>query len=591
MFNKEKKFLIRSSGDILGPYTKDEVTNLIKNKKISVFDEVTEPFKIWMYLEHHSDFEKIVNSMNIQASLTNFLTQISSKISISKSRTREDTQKNTQKDILQEGATSKNLPETNFKPISDTIQSEVKKTHLQPTVQTTERTALSPNLKYKKKKLNKKIGFAIKFSWQLIAISSFLVVGFILYQISYIPIKKKNKLLTELNLKGKNYYKAGDFKQALPFFEKAQAYLTEEDKFSFAVLLLQNNQLEKSLMIKEEITNPAIQQKDSWTLFEGLSYFYSRKYSKAEISFHNVISKNNNQTLNQALLNLALLKLENRQYNAVINQINQLLRRSFERDIVWYLKALYLLNQKKMSELENYLINDLALETKKQSFIIEFKQELLFLLAYTYMKAGKMEEKNEVIKKLLNQDPYFSEEFNYSPLIAKNKLNWKLLYPYCNEIFYSNTEENLTQALYGFCLIKTNQIQQASSYIERAKAKDPGNSLFLSLYVYLLMSEKKSHQKIEQTLSTINYDNQLTKENALSFIIKARFFEQAKYWDSALLVWKDLINQNVGHISGLSGISFNSYQIGETTEGDFYRKKVLTRYPYHTKVLPFKEIP
>ena len=594
MSDTKNKFLIKSSGEILGPYSKEELITLIKKGKISIFDEVTEPFKIWIFLENHIDFKKAVQSMNIQTRLTNFLTQISTGGSLSKSKPKDKIKTADTKSFTQ---TQKDLPqEVSFNLISESDQTQTK-TAKKISVQRVDNPHLKQHktIEQKEEKLRKKFGFLVGFTWKLIILASVLILAFLLYKISYIPIKRKKEIIKELNLKGKNYYDAGNFKKAFPFFEKAQSYLTNEEKFSFAILLLHNNQLEKANLIKKEITDPALLQKETWTLFEGLSYFYSRKYSEAERSFQNVILKNNKETMNQALLNLALLKLETRQYNEFINETKQLLKRSFQRGIMWYLEALSFLKEDNLPKLEYYLLNRLGLaETSsnlqaKKPFIIEYRQELLFLLAYTYMKKGNTTEKHITIKRLLNQDPYFIEEYGYSPFIAKNKLNWTLLYPYCNEMFNVNPKESLTQALYGLCLIKTNQRKKAGIYIEKVRSQEPENSLFIALYAYLLMVEKEKTQKIEQVFSLINYESKSTRENNLPFIIKARFFEQSEYWDSALLVWKDLIGKDMNHISALTGISFNSYQIGDDSTGSFYRKKVLSKYyPYNLKLLPLE---
>lgn len=585
MSDIERKYLIRSSGEVLGPYNKQEVIALIKKSKISIFDEVAEPFKIWMYLENHSEFKKIVQSMNIQTRLTNFLTQVSHRISISKTKTKENT------DAKEENLsqTQKTIPEdVSFNLVPEATQTSMKsKLKVRKKISSQKAPVLSLPDK-QEEKLEKKIGFLVRSGWRLIILCSFLVAGGILYKISYVPIKKKNQIIKELNTTGKKYYKSGDFNRALPFFERAADYLTQEEKFSYAALLLQNNQPERSSLIRGGITDPAVRGRADWILLEGLGDFYSRRYSKAEKSFQNVILKNNKQTLNQALLNLALLKLESRQYNELINEIKELLDRSFDRGMIWYLKALYFAALGKSSDLENYLIDNLGLEDTNSPLSIEFKQELLFLLAYAYMKNGKTEEQNSVVQKLLNQDPYFIEEYYYSPLIAKNKLNWRLLYPYCNEILNANPERSLIQALYSLCLIKTNQAEEAKPLLEKIKSQEPENALFLSLYAYLLMAQKESPHKIEAVFSLINYDSPSVKENNLAFIMKARFFEQNEYWDSALLVWKDLMRKDIGSLSVWAGLSFNSYQIGDKNTAGFYKKKVLDKYPYHTKVLPLE---
>ena len=569
----KNKFLVKSSQKVLGPYSKEELITLIKKGKVSIFAEVTEPFKIWTFLENHEEFKKTIQSMNIQTRLTNFLTKVSRGISVSKTQTEKHT--SSYKTPTQENTSKK----TNFNSISKPKPINIKRVP-HPPVQRTQKMTPQSTEEEIEEKLEKRIGFAVRGLWKLIILSSFFLVLFVGYNLFYIPTQQKKEILKNLQSKGKKYYEIGAFQQALPFFEQAKTYLSDEEKFSLAILLLHNNQIEKANLVKNEIVNSSLLQKSEGTLLKGLLAFYSRQHSLAEKSFQDVILQKNKNTMDQARLNLALLKLETRQYNEFAMEVKQLLNRSYQREIIWYLEALSFLKTNNISGLESYLLR-LGLNESRKPF--EYRQEMFLLLSYSFMKAGKEAEQEEAITKLLNQDPYFIEEYSYSPLIAKNKLNWTKIYPYCREIFRSDPQKSLYQALYGLCLIKTNQLNQAKINIEKAKNQEPENSLFISLYAYLLIHQKESSQKIEQTLSLINYES--SSINKLPLIMKARFFEKDKYWDSALLVWKDLLNKDSSHLSALAGIAFSSYQAGDTKTGGFYRKKVLNEYPYHIKLL------
>ena len=592
MSDSNQLFLIRSSNEILGPYNKEEIITLIKKGKISIFDEVTEPYKIWSYLESHKEFEKTVRSMNIQTRLTNFLTHISHRISISRTSTKtsDKTKTFTETSQFNSDQIKKKYPEVSFNLVPEKTETFIKPTlKIKKKILSSEEKkekAKEKLLKEQEEKKRKQIGFLVKLSWKLVILASFSIIGLIVYNLSYLPIKEKQKLLEELNKQGKNYYKHGNFKKALPFFEKVQTYLTQEEKFTLSILLLQNDQLAESILTKKEITNQKILKTESWTLLEGLIHFYSRNYSKANKSFSDVILKNNKQTKSIAQLNLILLKLENKQYNELRNEITELSKVSFNRGILWYLRGLYLLKKKQASELENYLTTHLNLENKK-TWIIEYKQELLFLLAYSYMKNGKSELIESTLKKSLNQDPYFVEEYQYDALIAKNKLTWSVLYPYCKETYNSQPESSMIQAFYGFCLIKINQLQKAKTYIEKAIHQEAHNSLFLSLQAYLLMVQNQSTQKIDQVFSLIDEDSPSSKENNLALILKAHHLEKNQYWNSALGIWKDLNKKDINNLSALAGISYNSYKTDDKVTGNFYRKKVLNIYPHYIKVLPF----
>lgn len=61
--NSEKKWLIKSEGKILGPYTFDQVTDLIRKKQLSLIDEIRDPETRWLYVRENPEFKNIVEEM------------------------------------------------------------------------------------------------------------------------------------------------------------------------------------------------------------------------------------------------------------------------------------------------------------------------------------------------------------------------------------------------------------------------------------------------------------------------------------------------------------------------------------------------
>ena len=290
--------------------------------------------------------------------------------------------------------------------------------------------------------------------------------------------------------------------------------------------------------------------------------------------------------LNVAFLNLALQAWEQGDYNRSVDYLdNQLLTRGFNRDILFYLKALNLLFQKKLNQLEKYIVNELDLE--KNSFIKEFKQEFYLLLAFISTENKNKEQANFYIKKLLNEDPFLYQEYNYSPYIIKTTvLNWSYLYSYCQEISNFNSNYSLSKALLGFCQIKTNNFTLADNSIKQAKNIDPENPLFLALSSYLLMSKNKDSTQSEQIFSLINYEK---TRDTLPFFLKAHFLEEKGEWGNALIVWEKLLSLEPNNLSGVAGVAFNNYQLGKTSVANIYTKKALEEYPHYVKLLPYKK--
>ncbi|MCZ0932870.1 MAG: hypothetical protein OXJ52_06950, partial [Oligoflexia bacterium] len=434
--------------------------------------------------------------------------------------------------------------------------------------------------------IRKKITFFIKWSWKMIILGVLLIGVYIFYKEFYQPMKQKRITKSDLHSKGFAFYEAGNFKKALPFFERAYSnnLLSADEKILLASLLIQEDKMSKALIIKNELLDsPSFKQKNG-VLLDSLLAYYQKDYSHFKNKLEKFIKNSQNKSsIDIALLNLALFNWETRNYKKSIDYLDQLLTRGFDRNIVFYLTALNLLSQKKLDELEAYIIEDLSLE--KNTFIKEFKQEFYFLLAYIYMKKQDKQKLNSYITKLLNEDPFLYQEYSYSSFIAKNHLfNWNYFYIHCREIFDFAKDNSLFKALYGFCYLKANNLKPSANYIKQAVNAEAQNPLFLALHSYLIMTEDNDAFQLKQIFPLINYKETIFP---LPFILKARFLENQEEWADALSVWKQLLSFNPNNLSGVAGVAFNNYQLGDTAVGNIYAKKTLAEYPYYVKILSY----
>lgn len=523
---KEHRFLICSSKEILGPYSKEEVIELIKNGSISIFDEVTEPYGIWQYLDSHKEFKKVIRSINVQTRLSNFLTRITDKMTTTGKT--KDTKSKTEETIPLTEKEKALAKETTYNVVklSKAQKKEVKSYISQ---------------KESQQRVRKKINRIVNIIWQAVFGIALLTIGFIGYQIFYLPIQERKQISQDFTEKGSKFYNFGWYEQALPYFEAAysQGLLKSEDKLSFSTLLMHRNQIQRAIVVKKEISDKSVLEGNQGIMLDGLISFYDEEHSKAEKIFQDIISKSGNDDLAKAaLVNLALLKWTVGQTQESSKSIDALLQKGFDRDVVWYLKALNFLTLNKLEELKTYLEEELAL-ISDSPFVVEFKQELYLLLSYIYMKNNEIQKLKITVNKLLNEDPFLNENYKYDPLIYIQKLSWDHLRPYCKDISNYQKGDNLLQALYAFCLIKTSKLRQAEGVVKAVEKKEPQNPLFLSLYAYLLMSQAEAQEKVEQVFALINYGN-LTKDQALPFILQAHFLEKKDLYTVALSVFSTL---------------------------------------------------
>ena len=585
--SEEKKFLIRSAGEILGPFSKQEVIDLIKRSQISIFDEVAEPFSIWWYLQDHQDFKKIVYSMDVQTRLTNFITQISGKITnISQTKKTEGeglTQTNTE--TLDQ---TKSQTGDGVKAVG--LDVEKKQSADEASFEVLDQPKSSPpsSAKYRSRLESEeavriKVSWLVRISWYLVLLFSLSVGVYVIYKEAIVPAQKKQKVRERIQSRGLKFYKAGDHRQALPYFEEADLknILQEEEKLLLASLFIQEGKIQRASGIVKQLSNDSPSKSTDWFLLQGLLSFFQNNFPEAEKNF-NFAKKQKPQL---SLLNLALLKWKTGDYKTSVSYLDQLLKIGYERDIVFYLKALNLLFQNQITELVSYIDQEIHLD--ESSGFIEYKQELYLILAYVHGREGKTEELEKLIQLLLNEDPFFGKEYQYNSFLAVKALNWNVLYPYCQSIFESDPKNNLFNALYGFCHLKVGNLKQGSRYIEQAKNRAPEAPLFLSLYAYLLMLQDRDIQ-LEQVLALIDYDK-LKREDVLPFILRARFFEGKEDWVRALTVWKKLLSFHENHLSALGGVAVANYKLGDTVAGAIYRGRGLREYPHYVRLLPYPD--
>ncbi|MBX2987458.1 MAG: tetratricopeptide repeat protein [Bdellovibrionaceae bacterium] len=87
---QEKNWLIKSSTRILGPFSVDEVAQMLLKKHISIIDEVRQPEGRWKYVREHGIFDEVVVALRAEQANVNELTQTSTATVGSTAITRTD---------------------------------------------------------------------------------------------------------------------------------------------------------------------------------------------------------------------------------------------------------------------------------------------------------------------------------------------------------------------------------------------------------------------------------------------------------------------------------------------------------------------
>lgn len=562
--SKESKFLIRSSGYILGPYTKKEVEEFIENGNFSSFDDVIEPCSYALYLQDHPEFSEFIKNLSHNTRITNYIMKsIGSKVSTLTGKTVKET---TSTKTIKEGTVTQPLNEDTVK----TTDAHFELVQDQSISQGRHKKASYKSSKESARINRQRVSFIMKKLWQMIIAFAIFLAGYIGFKEVYIPHQNQKKQIQKIQTQGLNFYKSGDYAKAFVLFKDGadQNLLTLKDKIIFLNLLIQQGETDQADLLLREVENSL--PKGSHFLIQGLIKMIEKSYPLAEELFTQALSHGEEQ----ALVNLSILKWTTGRPTESLEDIQKLISQGYTRALISYLNTLNLMDAEDSSKnLKEYILQQIKRSP-------EYRQEFKLLLAYLHIQDGDVSVVEDWIHQALDWDPYFIQEYYYDSLINISIVNdWSVLFDYCQSIFEMNPENIYFNALYGFCYLKVGNHQQGFQYIKKARNLDPENPLILSMYAYGLMLEGNLDEA-DVLLGSI-----LESPYQIPFILRARLFENQKQWNLSLRYWKQVLEKDLYSISAMGGIAFGNYQIGNLETTDVYKERALSRYPYYIKLL------
>ena len=567
MEDANKKWLVKSDNVILGPYTAKEVKQLVSDSLVSINDEVTEPFTFWWTLRDHPEFKDFAQNVTLQTRVTHLITGVKSRLQTITGKTEKNLEKT-------QTITSTDTPveEAVFQSV-DTVK--------QDTLTTKEKTPKKADFHSKlenKREAAKKINNIIKMLWKSVVIVSLGILLYIIYNEFFIPSKKTVQTLINVKQLGMDAYKKGNEAEAFKHLSQGSKknLLGGEEKVALASLFLQKRDTEKTNEILKSLPHSLFNTEKVHSL-KGLAYLSEKNFqvAKSFLLKSKELEEKSNKAPTRSLINLALVNYMQGNIPSAQTFIDQLIKSGYERGIRYYLEALSYLAVK-------------SADTKKvlediNTFIEvspEYRQEFYVLLAWLNRKDEVKRE--DYIKKVLNEDPYFIEEYNYDLFTGHYLLDWSYLVPYCKDLFEEDPENPLFNSFYGFCHIKSNRTRQAQIYLETAKKQASDNILVTSIYVYSLI-EKGALEQAESLLEVIQSHG--THKHTIPYTLKARIHTLRKEWRLVATTLTDLLVIDSVHPSGNGGLAQASFHLGNRKDYLTYKERTLRLYPHYKTLL------
>ncbi|MDE0151648.1 MAG: hypothetical protein OXK80_04015 [Bdellovibrionales bacterium] len=545
----EKIWITRIKGHILGPFSTDEILEMIESNKLSTKDEINKALKQWVYVKNASE-------------LYDFSSQTKTDVPIIKKR--RDSKKNWMEDtVILDSPLQLGETETEETKTVEVIEQKNSEPHLKELdlenaevvdykvdeledipKEPKESSAQFETIDQVKQKASIKSQKAVKHVWAWIWIIS---AGALLFYFS--QYTKSPSLLTSDLSHGRQLFNQGAYKEALNIFKKSTIE-NDSDRLKLASMLVQlEGDTYQAQINIEKITGLSPIEQARLEILRGIIAHKNNDLETAETLF--------NQALAHApflgTLHKVMLNINN--HEKALDIINQtdLTHESIDRNknILLLLKSyLELSNTEDDSPLKEILISNQG----------DYKQEAFLLLLYRQVFADA-EEYSTTVKQVLDQDPYITKEYksdilSYTPLFI-----WKeLLLDVCSSITAKVDSKSHFVALQSLCLTQAGLSIDALRNIEKARAQSPRDPLISSVYVFI------SSQNNLDEHTMLDHSLKQNQDYVLPFILKARFCQSQEDVYCTHNNWNQVRQKHQLSLSAIAGEAWSYSKMGKNEE-------------------------
>jgi tetratricopeptide (TPR) repeat protein len=507
-------WLVKSGDRILGPYTKEEIRNLLMSREIVVIDEVTRPLKRWHYIRDEVAFAVIVEEIR-KAHLNS----------------REDTELGTVSKTVDDFSehTGDFVPTSaSFRQSTNIREAEVVDEVSIP--QPTKRGGSPPdNVRSYGAANDQRVKEEVSRGNRTLWISAFVVLIVALFMFVKIQAPKATKVdgtVSELLAASVKARTLGDFRNTISIYEQIRLKGSVKPPLllDLAVLRLKvGDSSTPPARILESIQSSKLSASDKAKYLTALglnSVIEDNDLDEARKNFEKALDVDPNFAA--AAFNRAMIDFIDPKTNFTDPGKANKLAGDFARvsemdslDISGKNAAKIIVAIVRLKNRET----SLAKQTKEyldtlQKNIVQYWQEASFLRAYARYLSGQASQASRDLRITLGADPFVTDEHVVDPYLYLAPLGWHALKPMCEEMFNESTartgKKDVTfEAMFQFCRFKAGDDQEAArEAIKDLEARSISDPLVRSISAFMLMgiSPDQAKAKVSDATEGVSWD-------------------------------------------------------------------------------------
>jgi hypothetical protein len=547
-----KIWLIKSSGRILGPFSLEEIIQLLTTKHLALIDEIRSPDSRWTFIREHKLLSHVVQFVRDQ--------QVEGK---------EDTGSHTVTYVIPSQGTApapapapktppQSLPEVRSQAVPIAVQ-DITPAEIQPET--------PPAVLQKKKAFRFSINkdakplptVADKKGFRWISIGLILAVtgvsAFIYINSRKAPsspvvkVEKAPETPQQIQSNFEKFVRSTEFDEAyseILKLENLQALGSEQSltKLQIMVTQLGQNAAAQQILDRLDLNLFSEENKIEIQNLRGLIRVNESQYAEARKQFEEI--EQIDSAFEPAQVNLMMTYLLEGQYSKVNDEFRKMMLAGVKEPSIFIVRAIasYMLNLEP-AKLEP-IVEDLKRFIGRYN---DYQNEALFLLTAYQLKLGRQREASQLIMKLVKNDPDLTKKHFNGFSISRAVSQWRVFYSICENAVKQVQDAASARLLEGYCRYQNDDLQGAFSIIERGRIQFDREPGFIGMQSFLLFKQKRSSE-LEVFLKT----NASTNDE-LFHLVNGLYCLERTDFSCAEREFRFVLAMNAQNLAALTGLS------------------------------------
>lgn len=518
-------WLVKSAGRVTGPHTAVEIAKLLKDKDISVVDEVSEPFRRWLMIRECQAFQAILDQLRASGSALDDITNITGSVT---------------------GSVTENLTGSFDGDITEDIgefQNQMKEIVYEDVQESRRPTVKNPTLgrfqsagNIDQHQIRIEAEKSSRWMWGL-TLLVFLAVGV------SIGLKKVMKPkpaamagFSSFAGLGLALYNDGDYSAALEILKKAHADDPERKDIwlPLALMLIQiDGQTVEARRLIQKVIDERVE--NAAVSYNAMALAHLNDGDTAKAAENIKKAEEGDRDFLPLKVNQGVVHLMTKEYDLARKSLNQALRGGMRDGAVITQFAVAQVLTWRDSNEKTALGEALRVVSNHQRMSLDYQQELRLVQTYLEYLRGETTGLEPKFRRILDVDPQQSEDFRHPIHLSRQMADWGQLGQWCKQLSDVGGDAPEAAALGAVCEFKQGRAVQAQSLIEKAVNQAPRDSLLQAVYAAILRSAGFGGEASVALGRAVEFDRR--NENLLPVLLQARFCQERDDYDCAKTYW------------------------------------------------------